>query len=145
MITESYTYVVLKRKTRFIFESEGVQGKILKIIIFSSLGFDEWNLGFGDIKERKIDDLTVSNNHDAKKIFQTIAKATYEFFDEYPKSIVIIKPVDERRKMLYNRIFQRNFKDIDLTFHVIGINEDVEEPYDTQKIYDDFKIMLKFD
>jgi hypothetical protein len=41
MINESYTYFALTRKTRFLFESEGGQGKILKIILFSYLEFDE--------------------------------------------------------------------------------------------------------
>ena len=114
------------------------------MILFSHLEFDEWNLGFGDVKGGKIDDSIVSNNNDAKKIFHTVAKATYAFFDEYPNSIVVIKPVDNRRKTVYNRIFQRNFDDIDLAFHVIGVTDGHEETYNPQKIYDNFKIMLKF-
>ena len=144
MINESYTCYDFKRKTRFLFESEGDQGKNLKMILFSHLEFDEWNLGFGDVKGGRIDDSIVSNNNDAKKVFHTVAKATYAFFDEYPNSVVVIKPIDNRRKSVYNRIFQRSFDDIDLAFHVIGVIDGHEEAYNPQKIYDNFKIMLKF-
>ncbi len=144
MINDSYRYIAVKRKTRFIFESEGIQGKIVKIIQFTFMEDDEWNLGFGDLKSGFVDDLTVSNNQDAAKVLQTVAKAAYEFLDNYPTSIVIINPVDERRRKLYNRIFQRNIKDISTVCDVIGVIGTENEPYQPQKYYESFKIKLKF-
>ncbi len=54
----------------------------------------------------------MSNNEDVVKVIATVAKITYEFFDNHPQSIVIIKPIDEKRKKLYSIVFQRHFKDI---------------------------------
>jgi hypothetical protein len=145
MITESYRYVALKHNTRFVFESEGVQGKIVKIIEFSLLENGEWNLGFGDVKDGRIDDSVVSNNQDIVRVLQTVAAATYEFLDTYPLSIIVINPVDEKRKRLYNTIFQRHFADIDSLFIIMGTIKGEKEIYSPQKNYDNFQIRLKFE
>ena len=145
MITDSYPYFATKNKTSFVFESTGNQGTIIKIILFTLLESGEWNLGFGDWNNGEIDDLTISNNHDLIKVIQTVAKATYVFFEEYPESIVIIKPVDERRKRLYNLVFQRHIQAIELVFNVVGIINDVKEPFLPKKMYDNFEITLKFE
>ena len=145
MITDSYLYIAVRRKTRFIFESEGVQGKIVKIIQFSPMDDNEWNLGFGDLKSGFVDDSIVSNNQDTVKVLQTVARATYEFFNTYPDSVVIINPVDERRRKLYNRIFQRHIKDISTVCDVTGVIGTEKELYESQKYYESFKIKLKFE
>ena len=145
MITDSYPYFATNSKTSFIFESIGKQGNITKIILFTLLDSGEWNLGFGDWKNGVIDDLTISNNHDLIKVIQTVAKATYVFFEEYPESVVIIKPVDERRKRLYNLVFQRHIHSIELVFNVMGIIDDDDEPFTSKKMYDNFEITLKFE
>ena len=71
MITDAYRFIAVQRKTRFIFESEGKQGKIIKIIQFTQLESNEWNLGFGDLKDGNIDDLIISNNDDIFKVIKT--------------------------------------------------------------------------
>ena len=144
MITESYRYLATKRKTQYTFQSEGLQGKIVKIILFDLQDNGEWNLGFGDWSKGKVDDSVISNNHDAFKVIGTVAKATLDFFEEYPESIVIIKPVDEKRKKLYNTVFQRHFKDINPLFDVVGFINGEKEVYSPQKFFDSFKIPLKF-
>ena len=145
MITDSYPYFATRNKTSFIFESTGKQGTIIKIIQFTLLDSGEWNLGFGDWNNGIIDDLTISNNHDLIRVIQTVAKATYVFFEEYPESVVIIKPVDERRKKLYNLVFQRHIQSIELAFNVMGIINDEKEPFLSKKMYDNFEITLKFE
>jgi hypothetical protein len=145
MITDSYEFLTTARKTRYIFESEGNQGKIIKIVIFTPLEKGEWNLGFGDLREGIIDDSIVSNNQDVFMVMKTIAKIIFVFFQEYPNSIIVIKPVDEKRKRLYNAIFQRHFKDIDPDFNIIGLLENKKNSYSSQINYDSFEISLKFD
>ena len=145
MITDAYSFIALQRKTRFIFESEGKQGKIIKIIQFTQLESNEWNLGFGDLKDGNIDDLIISNNEDVFKVIKTVAKVVTIFFQEYPQSRFIIKPIDDKRKKLYNSIFRRHFKDIILDFNILGIVENNKEAYSPQKNYDNFEITLKFE
>ena len=145
MITDAYRFIAVQRKTRFIFESEGKQGKIIKIIQFTQLESNEWNLGFGDLKDGNIDDLIISNNDDIFKVIKTVAKVVTVFFQAYPKSTVIIKPIDEKRKKLYNSVFRRHFKDIIIDFNILAIAENNKEAYSPQKNYDSFEITLKFE
>jgi hypothetical protein len=144
MITESYNYIAFANKTYYYFESEGIQGKIPKLIIFTYLGKNYWNLAFGDMHNGSINDSVVSNNHDIVKTFGTIAKVIYDFSDEFPKRHIRIKPVDEKRRSLYNHIFRRNYDVINLTFQIIGINKKKKEPYSPTKTYEYFELKRKF-
>ena len=145
MITDSYEFLTTIKKNRFIFESEGVQGKIIKIVLFTPLENSEWNLGFGDLIKGEINDSIVSNNQDVFMVMKTIAKIITVFLQEYPKSIIVIKPVDEKRKRLYNGIFHRHFNDIEPLFDLKGIIKNEKEPYLPKKNYDSFEITLKFE
>jgi hypothetical protein len=145
MITDAYVYLSTNDKTQYAFESEGIQGKIIKIVKFSQLNNGYWNLGFGDWEDGNINDKVISNNQDAIKVIKTVAKVTIEFFKEYPKSIVVIDPVDEKRKKLYNIAFQRHYKEIEPIFNVIGFFENKKVKFSLGKDYDGFEISLKFD
>lgn len=144
MIKDTYPCFPSKDKTVFIFRSEGEKGSIVKMIIFTpDEEENEWNLAFGDLKDGDIDDSVISNNQDAMKIMRTVAKATVEFLGKHPNSIVVIEPVDEKRKRLYNYVFQKNFLAIDAVFDVTGIIGKKEEFYLPTKAYDIFKVSLK--
>ncbi len=145
MITETYGYLFTKDKTQFVFQSEGTRGKIIKIVQFNLIGGQRWNLGFGDWKFGNIDDLVISNNQDAIKVVRTVAKITIDFFEQNPQCIIVINPIDEKRKRLYNFVFKRHFKDIVLIYEVIGLIGKKKENYNPEKFYDSFEIYLKFE
>jgi hypothetical protein len=147
MVNEYYTYLAKDDHREFLFYSEGKQGRILKAIIFHEIGKDRWNLGFGDVIDGKIHDKIVSNNNDIMKVLGTVAKATKEFVVYHHEVTVFIKPVDERRQMLYNRIFRNHYDEIDTFFEIKGYeNEDdqIGEFYQTAFNYHHFSIKLKF-
>ena len=79
------------------------------------------------------------------KVIRTVANVTVEFFKQYPDSVVVIEPVDEKRKKFYNLIFQRYYKDINPYFNILGKSENQEETYLIEKFYDSFEISLKFE
>ena len=145
MIAESYPFVVSSNQTQYFFQSEGSKGKILKIVIFTHIIDDLWNLGFGDVdvKSGHIDGLIVTNNQDVAKVIGTVAKITHAFFADFPERSIEITPVDERRGRLYNYVFQKHFKDIHPSFDVLGSINKVEEPYNPNNFYDTFKLKLK--
>jgi hypothetical protein len=143
MINEAYNLYPSKDNTFFLFESDGPQGKITKIIEFARIDDNIWNLGFGDWQKEGISDTVISNNQDIVKVMNTVAQTVYIFLNQYPDSIILIKPVDEKRSRLYNTIFQRHLKDIELSFDVKGYIKDVIEPYSPLKIYDVLQIKLK--
>ena len=144
MIKDVYPYLPSENNLVFVFQSKGIQGSILKIILFSHKEGNVWNLGFGDLQDNAINDSIITNNHDAMKIMRTVAQATLDFFAEYPNSSVEINPVDEKRKRLYNIVLQKNFVNIDTVFNIIGISDNFEEAYSQKNNYDRFKISRKF-
>ena len=144
MLKESYTYLVSPDKTIYLFQSEGKNGKITKVIAFTLVGRNLWNVGFGDLNEEQIDDSVVSNNHDIVKLISTVAKAIYEFSDKFPSRRIQIKPVDEKRKRLYNHVFRRNYEAINAIFQIKGINQMKKENYSPENFYDNFELKRKF-
>jgi hypothetical protein len=144
MIEETYPYAQVGDELVYAFRSEGVNGIILKIIIFTPLEKNEWNLAFGDWLNNDVDDKVMTNNHDVVKVIGTVAKVTYDFFEKYPKAIVVIKPVDDRRNTLYNIVFKRHYSTITNQFKVLaqklGSRKEVYKP---EKNYDIFELSLK--
>ena len=67
----------------------------------------------------------------------------YDFIEHHPKSWIIITPVDEKRKRLYNLIFQRHILDIEANFELIGSIGNESETYRRDKIYDGFILKQK--
>jgi hypothetical protein len=143
MIKEAYPYDEIEEDSLFVFQSEGPQGTVLKIVVLDFEGNDTWNLGFGDWNNGDVNDSVVTNNHDAMRVIRTVANVALEFFTRHPTSILKIDPVDEKRKKLYNLVFQRHFNEIDPTFNVTGWIKNKKEPYSTKKHYDKFELKLK--
>lgn len=132
---------------RFKFSSTGSKGTIEKVIEFTYLQDNYWNLGFGDVNGNDWDDNVISDNNDLRKVLQTIANAVHSFFDYYPNHGLLILPLDNQRKLLYNRVFQQKWEEIDLVFTVkagtISSTPPNLEDYSSLKMFDDFVICRK--
>lgn len=142
MIDNPYLFFVSRKSTWFVFESEGVLGKIPKLVAFEPDQENRWNVGFGDLKRGVADDRAISNNGDIARVLNTVAKIIREFFAEHPNAILQIKPVDEKRKRLYNLIFQRHLEAVSLEFQIKGLREGAFEAYSPYEFYDSFEISL---
>ena len=143
MIDQHYRFLSTRRNTQFLFESQGKQGVVLKIIVFAAIKNERWNLGFGDLKDGDVDDSVFTNNHDAAKVIRTVAKTIIVFLETYPERIIVIVPIDEKRKSLYNSIFRRYLKEIEPIFEIIGFMNDKGELYSSDKLYDSFELKFK--
>ena len=144
MVNEHYSYIATQQNTIFFFESIGAQWSILKAVAFQLNKKGTWNLGFGDLGDDfKVNDKIISNNQDVLKVLSTVAKIAYTFIEAYPNRVISIVPVDEKRKMLYNRLLKGHFEEIDKQFEVIGTINELDEPYSTSKLYDEFTLKLK--
>lgn len=145
MIIETYHYIASKNHIQYFFESDGVQGKILKVVLFTHIKEDNWNLGFGDWHKGEIDDAIISNNQDLVKVIGTVAQIATDYLEIYPHRCLVIKPIDEKRKRLYNHVFRRHFKEIDTIFKIIGYINGIAENYSFEKNYDSFELKRKFE
>lgn len=143
MIGEHYELNPRNRKRLFYFISKGKQGEILKVIGFQAVRGKIWNLYFGDITENGFSDAVVSNNDDIYKVMNTVAVALYQFLEEYPERTIRIVPVDDKRKRLYNAIFQRRIHEIEPNFHVFAKRSSRFEVYSPHHTYKIFELRLK--
>jgi hypothetical protein len=144
MIKDIYPYAQIGEGLLFAFVSEGINGDIYKLIAFTPTNDGKWNLGFGDWQDDgAVEDRVMTNNQDVVKVIGTVAKVTYDFFKKYPDAIVVVRPVDEKRKKLYNIVFQRHYAFINQDFHIIAEKDDVAEVYSPVEIYDRFELFLK--
>jgi hypothetical protein len=144
MIEQPYLYYELGTETKYFFESIGENISVYKIVGFTLLPNGNWNLGFGDLqKDGSVDDSVVTNNHDVRKVIGTVAKIAMDFLRKYPERIIEIKPVDRKRKTLYNLVFNRYFEEINAFLDIWGFIEQEKEPYIPTKTYNKFTIKLK--
>ena len=83
MHLERYEYEINEMFLDYTFESIGPNGTIKKLISFvpqNINGATFFNLGFGDMDEHgRINDLSVSDNKDTKKLLATVATVVLEF------------------------------------------------------------------
>lgn len=97
----------------------------------------------GIITESGFSDEIISNNADIYKVINTVASAVYQFFQEYPNRIVRIAPVDDKRKKLYNAVFQRRIHEIELNFDVFVKKNGRFKAYSSDSLYNLFELRLK--
>lgn len=142
-LSQNYT----PKKIKFRFTSVGKKGVIKKVIEFKRFKNNRWNLGFGDVKGSGWTDDVISDNDDLRKVLQTVANSMHLFFEMYPTHEVVFIPLENRRKSLYNRIFQQKWHEIDSIFSIKAIILEATNPqfehYNPTKIYDYFIIKLK--
>ncbi len=145
MKAQGYPTSSNEAKTEFLFDSIGSKGTIRKIVTYTPYMEDLWNLAFGDVRGKDFDDSVVSDNGDLRVVIQTVANTVYYFLEAYPHLQVLIEPVDDRRKNLYNMVFQKKQLEIQADYVVEGILSDVNdrEPFDSEKTYEGFVVRLK--
>ncbi len=140
MLGETYDIQSLPENGIYLFTSEGPKGRIRKIVLFQNIGENRFNLAFGDIDTGRIDDAVVSDNLDFVKVLSTVAKCAYDFLEHHPGSILQIRPVDKRRKMLYNAIIRRHYQFLSEQFDVFGEAQGLLEVYSPEKTYEKFEL-----
>ncbi len=141
---EGYDIKSNVESTKFRFTSIGPKGAIRKIIEFQPYKRNRWNLAFGDMQTNDWEDNVISDNDDMRLVLQTVANSVHAFLEKYPEREVYIEPLDRQRKILYNRIFQQKWTEIEPLFSVKGmIEHDIFEDYSPQKLYNGFVIAQK--
>lgn len=116
--------------TLFRFESNGINGEIVKGIAYTATKNEKlYNLGFGDLifnpiqNGYVIDDLVVSDNGDRNTVLATVAKSAYIFSEKYPDKNIFIKGSTKARTRLYRRAISLNLEELSETFHIFGAME----------------------
>ena len=137
-----YSYKVNKNFLDYEFTSEGPKGTIKKIIRFTAIGRNLFNVGFGDLEELtgNINDIVVTNNGDRRMVIVTVASAVYDFMLKYPDAVVVAKGSTVARTRLYRIGITNNLEEINRNFYVFGLTNKTWETFITGKDYDAFLI-----
>ncbi len=143
MIEAPYKLLPFRNQTRYLFESKGPKGVILKLIVFTQIEGNLWNLGFGDMKKGQLDSTIITNNQDVRRVLNTVARAIYLFTENYPERIVRISPLDSKRAKLYNLVFQRRHFEIVEQFDAFGWRGNERSVYSPGNFYEAFEIHRK--
>jgi len=121
---EKYPVIVGETSMVFEFVSEGIHGRISKLVIYSETDLHNfYNLGFGDKVEAtgQIDDEVVTNNGDSEKVLMTVASTLYTFTDKFPEAMIFATGSTKARTRLYRIGISNNIEEIKEDFEVFGL------------------------
>ncbi len=127
-------YPVTIGATAMVYEfvSEGNNGKIFKLVIYSETHLHNfYNLGFGDKDEisGNIDDAIITNNGDSEVVLTTVASTLYIFTDKFPDAMVFASGNTTARTRLYRIGITNNLEMIEKDFEVFGLEGDAWSPF----------------
>ncbi len=132
--------------TTFFFLSEGLKGKIEKLIQFSLVNQNNlYNLAFGDINPLTgdIDDRVITDNGDSEKVLATVVAAVYAFCDRFPKAWVYVTGSTLARTRLYRMGINKYYDIVETDFEIFGQDQSEWERYKKGKDYQAFVIQRK--
>jgi len=140
-----YQYRTNENFLDYEFVSTGPKGRVKKVVRFTEIGEDIFNLGFGDLdgKTGEISDTVVTDNRDSWKVLATVANTIYDFYEEYPSAKIFVKGNTAARNRLYRIGISNNWDEISTDFEVYGLKDGGWEPFELRKDYEAFLIEQK--
>ncbi|MCX6317581.1 MAG: hypothetical protein NTW29_09840 [Bacteroidetes bacterium] len=129
----------------FEFNSIGPKGQIRKVIRFTRISGQVFNVGFGDLDNEtgEIYDSTVSNNNDSRKVLITVAAAIISFSDHYPDHWIFAKGSSRSRTRLYRIGITNYLEYIKKDFEIYGLYHDKWVLFERDHNYEAFLFRRK--
>lgn len=158
------------KQMAYLFISEG-KSKVTKVVIYQYLFNQDilqknnrllFNFGFADIHSGGIDDKSLTDNGDAKTVFNTVLSTVPDFFTRFPDAVIRVGGSDSgeefkvrcaldctkahcaandtckklgRRMKLYQKYVDENFKELAETYEFYGTEADNILPDGTEGNY----------
>lgn len=141
MFLPSYALETSADRMTYQFNSEGIQGSIIKIIRFQAMSQKGvYNLAFGDKvpDSDKIDDKAISNNGDREKVLATVAASVYFFSERYPRAWIYATGSSRARTRLYQMGIAKYVQEISEDFIVMGLRVNGWESFQLRVEYEGF-------
>lgn len=137
-----YSYKTNNNFLDYEFNSIGPKGSIKKVVRFTQIGPNIFNLGFGDLEEQtgEISDIIVTNNNDSRKVLATVASTVHDFTLEYPETWVVAKGSTVSRTRLYRMGITNHWEEIKIDFEVFGLKDAAWHPFELRRDYEAFLI-----
>lgn len=129
-----------KTMTEYEFTSIGPKGFIRKTIRFVMIGYNCYNLAFGE-KIRgtgKISDNVNSGNNDHEKILATVAAVVETFTSEHPDSLIYATGSTPSRTRLYRICITKHWNDITSQYTIMGLRNNEWQGFIQNQPYNAF-------
>jgi hypothetical protein len=145
MVSDYYTFNSNSDKNLYLFLSEG-QTQVVKAVQFTEVRANIFNLGLADFEDGKFNYSINTDNHDARKVLNTVAAILLNFSENHINARILILANEKKRLRLYNRIFQLRLIEIETIFEIIGVVDFLGnkfEIYDSNTNYQGFLLTKK--
>jgi hypothetical protein len=145
MRLEQYQVKAYEDLFEFEFISEGPKGNITKLVQYSKIDENAYNLAFGDKKEgeNEIDDKIITDNKDSQKVLATVAATVLAFTEKYSQVWIIASGSSKSRTRLYQIGISTNYEELQQYFNVYGYYERRWVKFQKNVIYDAFAVKRK--
>ncbi len=121
------------------FVSIGPKGGIPKLVLFTEIEQNIYNLAFGDkTGDTSLDDLVKSANGDTDLLLSTVASIAHAFLDAHPNAIIYAKGSTDGRTRLYQTGINRARIWMDEEIAIYGNYEGRWEPFAPGRNYEAF-------
>ena len=127
------------------FLSIGPKGTVKKIVQYTEIERNVYNLAFGDwdeLSQAFRDDIR-TNNGDRGRVLATVASTVLDFMRYHPNAIVFAKGSIPAKTRLYQMGITTNWKDISTLLDVRGFTGKGWEPFRQGKNYKAFAAKAK--
>lgn len=145
MHLERYQYSTNEAFLDYQFFSDGPKGRVKKVVRFTDIGRNIYNLGFGDLNEETgdISDTVVTNNNDSRKVLATVAATVNDFTLFYPGAWIFAKGSTESRNRLYRMGISNSLNHLKKDFEVFGLKDEKWETFQLENTYQAFLLRRK--
>lgn len=136
-----YEYATEGDYKLFKFTSEGPKGSITKLVVYTETNKENvYNLAFGDYDEEtgEVDDKSITDNRDSRKVLATVASTLYVFTEKNADAWIYATGSTNARTRLYQIGIIINLEEISVDFEVFGLRENVWYEFEKGKNYEAF-------
>ncbi len=138
-----YEYATEGDYKLFKFTSEGPKGNITKLVVYTETNKENvYNLAFGDYDEdtENIDDKSITDNKDSRKVLATVTSTLYVFTEKYRDAWIYATGSNHARTRLYRMGITINLEEILQDFEVFGLRENVWYEFEKGTDYEAFLV-----
>lgn len=129
----------------YYFESKGVNGNIIKAVIFNEYEKNIYNMALLDynIETNQFSDMSSSNNGDMPKVLATVTAIVHDFLQKNINMTVYFEGNTSAKTKLYNRIIKNNYDFLIEFYEIRGKLDGRQIIYSKEIQYEGFYIYKK--
>ena len=137
MDEQGYSYSFNRVTFEYEFFSISSVKKVRKVVVFSEMEKDVYNLALLDeIEDGFLSDMSESNNDDLVTVMATVIKIVDDFLTKNPHFFVVFSGSDERRQRLYRIIITKELEKIKQKFEIFSVNKNGIIPFQANQEYE---------